>query len=86
MSHPSISRELQPLVKPQGRHVGSAVKLWSSFVAAITNPDILLVIAFSLIGLLLTIAFMLRYPKSWRADRAIQPVLKHISMWNGPFS
>jgi hypothetical protein len=62
MSHPSISRELQPLIKPQGRRVGSAVKLRSSFVAAIKNPDILLVIAFSLIGLLLTITFILRFP------------------------
>jgi hypothetical protein len=59
MSHPSISRELQPLI---GRHVGSAVKLRSSFVAAIKNPDMLLVIAFSLIGLLLTIIFILCFP------------------------
>ena len=62
MSHPSISRELQPLVNRQGRRVDAAVTLWSSFVAAITNPDILLVTAFSLIGILLTLAFMLRFP------------------------
>jgi hypothetical protein len=61
MSHPSISRELQPLVKPHGRHVGSE-KLSSSLTATITNPDILLVIVFSLIGIVLTLTFMLRFP------------------------
>ena len=30
MSHPSISRELQPLARPQDRNVESA-KLWSEF-------------------------------------------------------
>jgi hypothetical protein len=61
MSHMPINRKLQPLVKPQRRHVETAVKLWPRVVAAITNSDMLAVITFSLIGLLLTINFMLRF-------------------------
>ena len=62
MSYMPINRKLKPLVKSQYPRVETAVRLWPRVVAAITNTDMLAVIAFSLIGLLLTINCMLRFP------------------------
>jgi uncharacterized membrane protein YdfJ with MMPL/SSD domain len=36
--------------------------LWSRFVIAITNPDLVAVVAFCLVGLLLSLNLILRFP------------------------
>jgi hypothetical protein len=58
MTHLPVSRELQPLTKSRS----SQSSAWSSFVAAINSPDFLMIAAICLVGLLLTLTFMLRYP------------------------
>lgn len=58
MTHLPVSRELQPLMKS----MSSQSPAWSSFVAAIKGPDFLVVAALCLVGLLLTLYFMFRYP------------------------
>jgi hypothetical protein len=62
MGHRPIIRELQPLVKSKGRDLEAAKRLWPRFVAAITTPDLLGVVAFCVIGLLLALNFALRFP------------------------
>jgi hypothetical protein len=62
MGHRPIIRELQPLVKPKGRDLEAAERLWPRFVAAITDPDLLGVVAFCAIGFLLALNLMLRFP------------------------
>jgi len=62
MRRPSVIRELQALAKPKGRHVETTESQWLEFAAAITNPELLTVVAFCLIGLLLSLIFILRFP------------------------
>lgn len=62
MRHPPIIRELQPLAKPKVRDVEATERWWRGFNAAIANPDLLAVIAFCLIGLLLALNLIVRFP------------------------
>jgi hypothetical protein len=55
-------RELQPLTRPGNRRIKSAETVWHRFVATITNPDLLTIIAICAIGLLITINVILRFP------------------------
>ena len=64
MRRPPVIRELQASAKPKGRHVETTESQWLEFVAAITNPELLTVVAFCLIGLLLSLIFILRFPDS----------------------
>ncbi len=62
MRRPPVIRELQALAKPKGRHVETTESQWLEFVAAITNPELLTVVAFCLIGLLLVPHFHPSFP------------------------
>lgn len=54
--------ELPALAKPKDCHVGATGSALAEFVEVITDPELLTVVAFSLIGLLLALNFMLRFP------------------------
>jgi hypothetical protein len=54
------TRQLRSLAK--GRYVNTVDGLWYQFAAAITNADLQMVVAFSLIGLLLALNFIFRFP------------------------
>jgi hypothetical protein len=62
MTQVPLRRELQPLMKPASRRVKSAGTVWHRLVTAITNPDLIMIVAFCAIGLLTTINVMLRFP------------------------
>jgi hypothetical protein len=61
MTHLPVSRELQPLTK--SRPSRSPHTAWNSVIAAVNGPDFLVVAALCLLGLLLTLSFMFRYPE-----------------------
>ena len=62
MSHSPVIRKLQPLEKSKGRHVDEMPSQWPQLFAIFTNPDLPTIIAFCLLGLLLTFSLILRYP------------------------
>lgn len=55
-------RELQALAKAKGKYVHPADKPWHRIFTAVTNPDLQAVVALCLIGLLLTLNIMFRFP------------------------
>jgi hypothetical protein len=62
MSQLPVIRKLQPLEKSKSRHVDEAPSQWSRLFAIFTNPDLPIIVAFCLLGLLLTFSLILRYP------------------------
>ena len=62
MSQSPVIRKLQPLEKSKGRHVDETPSQWPRLFAIFTNPDLPTIIAFCLLGLLLTFSLILRYP------------------------
>ena len=58
----SATHVLQWLFKPANRRTQGAETEWSRLFAAIADPDLHAVIAFCLIGFLLTLNFILRFP------------------------
>jgi hypothetical protein len=62
MGHSPVIRKLQPLANPHDRQVELVETQWTRFVAAATNPDLLAVVAFCVIGFLLAFNLMLRFP------------------------
>jgi hypothetical protein len=58
----SATRLLQFLVNPANRQAEKTGTEWSRLVTAIANPELHAVIAFCLIGLLLTLNLILRFP------------------------
>jgi hypothetical protein len=60
MTHLPVSRKLQPLTKP--RILQSDETSWDHFVAAINNPELLVIVAICALGLLITLNFILRFP------------------------
>jgi hypothetical protein len=62
MIHPPTMRELQPLIRAKGREADPASRQWSWLKAAMANPDLVAVVIFCLIGLLLALNVMLRFP------------------------
>ena len=55
-------RKLQPLTEAKNKYVHPAEELWQRIYIAVTNPDLQAVVAFSLIGLLLILNVMFRFP------------------------
>ena len=55
-------RELQPLAKAKSKYVHPAEEPSLRILIAVTNPDLQTVVAFSLIGLLLTLNVLFRFP------------------------
>jgi hypothetical protein len=62
MSQLPVIRKLQTLEKSKGHNVNEAPSRWSEFFAIFTNPDLPMIVAFCLLGLLLTFGLILRYP------------------------
>lgn len=72
MSYSPIVRELRPSAKPMGRPVKAAESqsarliaarlVATRLVAAMTNANVLAVVAFCLIGLLISLNLMLGFP------------------------
>jgi hypothetical protein len=62
MSQSPVVRKLQPLEKSKGRHADETPSQWPQLFAIFTNPDLPTIIAFCLLGLLLTLNLMLRFP------------------------
>jgi hypothetical protein len=62
MSQSPVIRELQTLEKSKGQNVNEAPSRWSEFLAIFTSPELPMIIAFCLLGLLLTFSLILRFP------------------------
>ena len=62
MSQLPVIRKLQTLEKSKGHNVDEAPSQWPEFLAIFTNPDLPMIVAFCLLGLLLTFSLILRYP------------------------
>jgi uncharacterized membrane protein YdfJ with MMPL/SSD domain len=58
----SAIRVLRSLIKPANLRTQKTETEWSRLVTAIANPDLHAVVAFCLIGLLLTLNLILRFP------------------------
>ncbi len=55
-------RKLQVTSNAKSKYVHPAEEPWQRILTAVTNPDLQAVLAFSLIGLLLTLNVMFRFP------------------------
>ena len=62
MSQSPVIRQLQTLEKSKGHNVNEAPNRWSEFLAIFSNPELPMIVAFCLLGLLLTFSLILRYP------------------------
>jgi hypothetical protein len=62
MSHSPIVRKLQPLARPVSRQVKAEGTWRARFIAMTTDPDLAVVVAFSVIGLLIALNVILRFP------------------------
>ena len=58
----SATHVLQRLIKPADRQTRRTETEWSRLVTVIANPELHAVVAFCLIGLLLTLNLILRFP------------------------
>ena len=56
-------RKLQVMANAKSKHTHPAEEPWQRILIAVTNPDLQAVVAFSLIGLLLTLNVMFRFPE-----------------------
>jgi hypothetical protein len=55
-------REFQALAKGKSKYVHPADEPWQRIFTAVTNPGLQLTLALSLIGILLTLYIMFRFP------------------------
>jgi len=62
MTQPPVARNIPRSMKSPTRQSGGAEAAWSRFVAMITNPDLIMIVAFCMIGLLVTVNVILRFP------------------------
>jgi hypothetical protein len=62
MSQSPVIRKLQTLKKSKGHNVNEAPARWSEFLAIFSNPDLPMIVVFCLLGLLLTLTLILRFP------------------------
>ena len=62
MSQSPVIRKLQTLEKSKGQNVHDAPSRWSEFLAIFSNSNLPMVIVFCLLGLLLSLSFILRFP------------------------
>jgi uncharacterized membrane protein YdfJ with MMPL/SSD domain len=58
----SAARLLELLINPTNRQAEKTATEWSRLFTAITNPDLHAVVAFCLIGFLLALNLILRFP------------------------
>ena len=56
-------RKLQEMANAKSNYVHPAEEPWQWILIAVANPDLQAVVAFSLIGLLLTLNVMFRFPE-----------------------
>ena len=71
----SATHVLQRLIKPADRRTRGSETEWLRFVAAIADPELHAVVAYCLIGLLLTSHFNSLFPGFRRDHRTIQSIL-----------
>ena len=62
MSQAPIVRRPQSLEKSTGHYVDVPEGLWSRFIAAVASPDLPVIVAFCLTGLLITLSVIERFP------------------------
>jgi hypothetical protein len=62
MNHLPMPPKFQPLIKSDGRDVKGAEGQWPRFVAAITNSNVLAVVALCLAAFLIALNLILRFP------------------------
>ena len=62
MSQSPVIRKLQTSEKSKGHNVDEASSRWPELLAMFTNPDLPMIVALCLLGLLLTFSLILRYP------------------------
>lgn len=62
MTHMPVTRELRPELKLAARRDAAIDIAWRWIATATTNPDLLAVVLFCVIGLGLTITVLLRHP------------------------
>ncbi len=62
MSQPPVARNISRSMKSPTRQSGATEVACSRFVAMITNPDLIMIVAFCMIGLLATVNVVLRFP------------------------
>jgi hypothetical protein len=62
MNERSRIRELQALLEVKTKYIHPANESWHRTYEALTNPDVQSIVAFCLIGLLLTLNVMFRFP------------------------
>jgi thiol:disulfide interchange protein len=62
MSQSPVIRKLQPMEESKSRDVSEASGQWPKFLAIFSNPDLPMVVAFCLLGLLLALTLILRFP------------------------
>jgi hypothetical protein len=62
MSQAPVIRRLQPLEKSKGDYGGVPGRLRSRLVAAIAGPDLPVIVAFCLTGLLIALSVIRRFP------------------------
>jgi hypothetical protein len=58
----SVTHVLQRLIKPTDRRARKTETEWSRILAIIANPELHAMVAFCLIGLLITLNLILRFP------------------------
>ena len=62
MSQSPVIRKLQTLEKSKGHDVNEAPGRWPGLLAIFSNPDLPIIVAFCLLGLLLMFSLVLRFP------------------------
>ena len=62
MSQSPVIRKLQTLEKSNGRNVKEAPSQWREFLAIFSNPDLPMIVAFCLTGLLIALSVIQRFP------------------------
>ena len=62
MSQSPVIRKLQTLEKSKGHDVNEAPSRWPGLFAIFSDPDLPVIIALCLLGLLLTFSLILRFP------------------------
>jgi hypothetical protein len=62
MVHSPFIRELQQNTRPTGRYLNTDETRWAKFAAMTSNPDLLVVVAFCVVGVLAAFYFAFRFP------------------------
>ena len=62
MSQAPVIRRLQPLEKSKGDYGGVPGRLRSRLVATVAGPDLTMIVAFCLTGLLIALSVIQRFP------------------------